>query len=100
VLAAGAILQAVVQDMLQGAGPVDYYPEVLKGVLLTERFVSGFSFLGPCSWPSFLGVLLLGILLPSVLFLDTRSWALVSGVLFLDPRSWNRRPRTADTCLY
>jgi hypothetical protein len=63
------ILQAILQVMLQGAGPVSYCPKVLKGVLLTERFVPGSSFLDIvlvacwafCSW------------LLAFLFLDPRS---------------------------
>ena len=43
--------------MLRGAGPVGYCPKVLKGVLLTERFVPGSSFLICTCW--LLGVLLL-----------------------------------------
>jgi hypothetical protein len=65
VLALGAILQAMLQGILQGSGPVGYCPKVPKAVLL-------------------LGVVLLG-----VLFLDPRFWAvLLLGVLFLDPLSW------------
>jgi len=32
----------VLQGMLRGAGPVGYYRKVLKGVLLTGRFISRF----------------------------------------------------------
>jgi hypothetical protein len=68
--------------MLQGTGPIGYYLKVLKGVLLTGRFVTISSFLGLRFW-----VLLLG-----VLFLNPRSWILILepsllGVLFRDPRS-------------
>jgi len=57
---------AILQVMLQGAGLVDYYSKVLKGVLLTGRYVPRSRILVP------------GPLFLSVLFLD---------ILFLNPRS-------------
>jgi hypothetical protein len=60
----GALLQAMLQGILEGEGPVGHYLKVLKGVLLIERSVAGSSFLVP------------------------RFWAFVLGVLFLNPRSW------------
>jgi hypothetical protein len=59
---AGAVgmLQAILQVILQGAGPVGYCPKVLKGVLLIGRFVPRY-----CAY-----------CLGGVLFLDPRSWVL------------------------
>ena len=54
---------AKLQGIQQEAGPVGFYLKALKGVLLLGP---RFSFLDPRPWPSFLGVLFLG-----VLFLDT-----------------------------
>jgi hypothetical protein len=52
------ILQAILQVILQGAGPIGYRPKVLKGVLLIGHFIPGSSFLSVilatycafCSW--------------------------------------------------
>ena len=56
-LAPGPILQAMLQGILQGAGPIGYYPKLSMGVLLLDfsfsvlafclqgRFIPGFSFL-------------------------------------------------------
>ena len=44
------MLQVILQVILQGAEPVDYYPKVLKGVLHIGRFVPGSSFLVFASW--------------------------------------------------
>ena len=74
--APGAILQAMLQGILQGAGPVGCYK------VLTGRFVTGSCF----------GRFVLG-----VLFLDPRSWILIpgscaccfAGRLFLD-KIWDR----------
>jgi hypothetical protein len=69
----------VLQGMSRGAGPVGYYPKVLKGVLLTGRFVSRFWILVPgssfwvfycwpfCSWVLVPGVLVSGILVPGAI---------------------------------
>ena len=62
--APGALLQAMLQGILEGEGPVGHYLKVLKGVLLIERFVAGSSFLAPRFGRLFLGVL----------FLDPRFW--------------------------
>ncbi len=53
---AGAVgmLQAILQAMLQGAGPVGCCPKVLRGILLAGRFVPGSSFL------AFLAFLVIG----------------------------------------
>jgi hypothetical protein len=62
------MLQAILQAMLQGAGPVGHYPKLLEGVLLTVRFVTGSSFL--VFRPSSLSILFLSILFLCVLFLN------------------------------
>ena len=82
VRAPGAVLQAMLQGTLQGAGPVSYCYKVL-----TRCFVLGVLFPGPRSYPC-LWMFCLGHFVP-----DSRSWILVFGcfvlgVLFLDPRSW------------
>jgi hypothetical protein len=94
-----------------GSGPVGYYLKVLKGVLLTGRFVIESSFLEPrfwafCSWilvfgssfldphfGRFLGVLILVprrfsgrfILYPCF---GSRSWIVVHGVLVTGRCYW------------
>jgi hypothetical protein len=66
------MLQAILQAMLQGAGPVGYCPKVLKGVLLTGSFGTRSLFLGVlltgrsaygalCSWFLVPGVLVVGV---------------------------------------
>jgi hypothetical protein len=54
---AGAVgmLYATLQVRLQGAGLVDYYPKVLKGVMSTGCCACG----AFCSWVLILGVLVL-----------------------------------------
>ena len=69
-LAPWAKLQAMLQGILQGAGPVGYCYKVLTG-RAGPRFWAFLGRFAPKS--SFLGVLLLDI-------------------LFLDPRSWSSRP--------
>jgi hypothetical protein len=63
VRAPGAILQAMLQGILQGVGPVGCYK------VLTGRFVTGSLFLGP-----YFGRFVLGVLL-----LDPLSWILIPG---------------------
>jgi hypothetical protein len=75
------MLQAILQAMLQGAGPVGHYPKLLKGVLLTGRFVTRSSFLVFKS--SSLSILFLNVLFLSVLFLNI----LFLSILFLNPYS-------------
>jgi hypothetical protein len=67
VLAPWAKLQAMLQGILQGAGPVGCYYKVLTGRVVKREFKA--------CWPSFWGVLFLDVLL-----LDPRSWILVPGV--------------------
>jgi len=70
VLAAWAILQAMLQGILQAAGPIGYYYKVLTG-----RFVSGSSFLGPCFWRFVAGRFVTGLL-----FWAFRFWIFVPNI--------------------
>ena len=103
---AGAVgmLQAILQVMLQGAGPVGYCLKVLKGVdicwvlclLLDGRFVPGSSFLGImlAAW--------LGVLVPgrSWFLAFVGSWALrVLGALGALGSLGSRRPLRGSDCL-
>jgi hypothetical protein len=78
------ILQALLQTMLQGAGPIGYCLKVLKGIISAgccARCLVGVLFLDPRSLILYL--LLVGHFVP-------RSWILylfLTGVLFLGPRS-------------
>jgi hypothetical protein len=94
VLELWAKLQAMLQAILQAAGPVGYYYKVFKGRFVKRKVRA--------CWPLFLGVLLLSVLLLDPRF--GRFWILVFGrfvtklldfrfgrflgVLFLDPRFW------------
>ena len=69
-LAAWAILQAMLQGILQAAGPIGYYYKVLTG-----RFVSGSSFLGPCFWRFVAGRFVTGLL-----FWAFRFWIFVPNI--------------------
>ena len=72
-LGPGGTLQAILQGMLQRAGPVAYYPKVLKGRCVCWRFAYRAFYnwvLVPGS--SFFDVLFLGHLFLGVLFLDPR----------------------------
>jgi energy-converting hydrogenase Eha subunit G len=91
------ILQAILQAMLQGAGPVGYCLKVLKGVISAgccARCLVGVLFLDPRSWVLYL--LLAGRFGRFIPLGGRFSWFLVPGycaccllgVLFLDPRSW------------
>ena len=71
-LAPWAKLQAMLQGILQGAGPVGCYYKVLTGRVVKREFKA--------CWPSFRGVLFLDVLFLDVLLLDPRSWILVPGV--------------------
>jgi hypothetical protein len=79
------ILQAILQAMLQGAGPVVYYLKVLKGIISAgccARCLVGVLFLDPRSW--ILWLLLRGRFVPGSSFLDivvTASWAFCSWIL-------------------
>jgi hypothetical protein len=55
----GAILQAMLQGILQGVGPVGYYLKVLTGC-----FVTGSSFLASRFWAFCPGCFVPGVLVP------------------------------------
>ena len=84
-----AKLQAMLQGILQGAGPVGCYHKVLTGCVIEREFRA--------CWPLFLGVLFLDVLF-WILFWRFMGYflgflSLLLGVLFLDSvigglRSW------------
>ena len=76
---AGAVgmLQAILQVMLQGAGPVGYYLKVLKGAVSAGYYTyRAFFYWVLVLGSSFLDVLFLGVLFLGVLFLGVScSWS-------------------------
>jgi hypothetical protein len=74
VLELWANLQAMLQGILQGAGPVGYYYKVLTGRIVKRKFRALLALV--------FGRFVPGVLVLGVLFLDPCFRA------FLDPRSW------------
>jgi hypothetical protein len=84
------ILQAILQAMLQGAGPVGYCLKVLKGIISAgccARYLVGVLFLDPRSWILWLllcGRFVPGRFIPGSSFLDiilAACWAFCSWIL-------------------